>query len=221
MRTFALLLSLMLVPSAFALAQHDEHAGHDHAEGAAVEEGHEHADAGHHEGHPTLASVLGLTELQGAIVNFSILILILVVYGGRTVRTSLEARRDRVASELAEAKRLKEAAEATHALYTKRLVSLDAELETIREEMIKAGEAERDRLVAEAEKKAAGMRREGEFLIEQRMKQLKEDLTREAVAAAIAAAEKVLREKTTPEDQKRLSKAYLAGIGAVAKEGRV
>ena len=68
---------------------------------------------------------------------------------------------------------------------------------------------------------AAGMRREAEFLVEQRMKQLKEDLSREAVAQAIAAAEKVLREKTTPDDQARLSKAFLSRIGTVAKEGRV
>jgi F-type H+-transporting ATPase subunit b len=214
MRTFALVLCLCAVP-AFALAQHEEEHVEAYADVAAEGE-----HGGHH-GHPTAAEALSHKELQGAILNFTILVIALVYFGGKKIRTALEARRDQVASELAEAKRLKEEAEAKHALYQKRLVSLDAELATIREEMIKAGEAERDRLVAEAEKKAASMRREAEFLVDQRMKQLKEDLSREAVAQAIAAAEKVLREKTTPEDQARLSKAFLSRIGTVAKEGRV
>lgn len=216
MRRLALVLSLLLVPSALAFAQHDEHDGHgeDVAADAHAEEG------GHHGGHLSIGEALGLTELQGAIVNFSLLLLGLVYFGGRKVRASLEERRDRVATELAEAKRLREEAEAKYALYQKRLISLDAELDTIRQEMIKAGEAERDRLVADAEKKAASMRREAEFLVDQRMKQLREDLSRETVQAAIAAAEKVLREKTTADDQARLSKAFLSQIGTAAKEGR-
>ena len=217
MRSLLLMLSLLLVP-AFASAQHEEHAEHgdEHTETAA-----EGQDQGGHGHFLSFSEALGLTELQGALVDFSLLLLILVYFGGRKIRAALAARRDQVASELEEAKRLKEEAEAKHALYQKRLVSLDAELDTIRAEMIKAGEAERDRLVAEAEKKAASMRRESEFLVEQRMKQLKEELSREAVAAAISAAEKVLREKTTAEDQARLSKAFLGRIGTIAKEGRV
>ena len=39
-------------------------------------------------------------------------------------------------------------------------------------EMIKAGEAERDRIVAQAEEKAARMRKDTNFLIEQQIKQL-------------------------------------------------
>jgi F-type H+-transporting ATPase subunit b len=214
MRTLLLLLSLTLVPS-LAMAQHEEHADEGSVQDADGAEGETH---GHH---PSIGEALGLPRVQGALLDFTLLMILLVYFGEKKIRTALEARRDQVASELAEAKRLKEEAEAKHALYQKRLVSLDAELEQIRAEMIKAGEAERDRLVAEAEKKAASMRRESEFLVEQRMKQLKEELSREAVAAAIGAAEKVLREKTTAEDQARLSKAFLSRIGTIAKEGRV
>lgn len=223
MRTLLLTLSLALVP-AYALAQQDGHDGHDahqDLDGAHEAHGDEHGAHGGHGGRLSAAEALQVRDVQGALVNFTLLVLAFVYFGGKKIRAALEERRDRVAAELAEAKRLREEAEAKHALYQKRLLSLDAELESIREDMIKAGEAERDRLVAEAEKKASSMRREAEFLVEQRMKQLKEDLTREAVVAAIAAAEKVLAEKTTPDDQARLSKAYLARIGQVAKEGRV
>jgi hypothetical protein len=129
MRRLALVLSLMLVPSALAFAQHDEHEGHGEevAADAHAEEG------GHHGGHLSIGQALGLTELQGAIVNFSLLLLGLVYFGGRKVRASLEERRDRVATELAEAKRLREEAEAKQRALPEAASSrLDDELDAIR-----------------------------------------------------------------------------------------
>ena len=85
--------------------------------------------------------------------------------------------------------------------------------------MVKAGEAERDRIVAEAEKKASRLRKDAEFLIAQRFKLLREELSREAVESAVAAAEAVLRDKANPTDQTRLADAYLARLNEVAAEG--
>ena len=45
-----------------------------------------------------------------------------------------------------------------------RLEKLDQEMVEIRGDMIKAGEAERDRIVAQAEEKAARMRKDAGFL---------------------------------------------------------
>jgi F-type H+-transporting ATPase subunit b len=84
--------------------------------------------------------------------------------------------------------------------------------------MVKAGEAERDRIVAEAEKKASRLRKDAEFVIAQRFKQLREDLTKEAVESAVVAAEAVLREKATPADQTRLADGYLTRLAEVAAE---
>ena len=69
--------------------------------------------------------------------------------------------------------------------------------------------AERDRIVSEAETKAARLRKETEFLVEQQMKQLRVDLTRAAVEAAVAAAGEVLSRETTAEDRERLARAYV------------
>src|SRR5690606_6674837 len=111
-----------------------------------------------------------------------------------------------------EARRLKAEADVKYAQYSERIDNLDAELERLREELRRSGMDERDRIVGEASRKAEKMREEARFLIDQQMKQLRQDLTREAIEAAVAAAELVLTQGTTPQDQERLAKDYLGTI---------
>ena len=134
---------------------------------------------------------------------------------GRAVPTALAARRREIEEHLAEAQRLKAEAEAKKAEYTERLEALDSQLESLRAEMVRAGEAERDRIVSEAESKAAAMRRDVDFTIEQRMKQLRDELTAEMASSAVAAAEEVLRAETRPADQQRLADSYLSSLSHV------
>jgi F-type H+-transporting ATPase subunit b len=167
-----------------------------------------------------LVLVFGSTEFVGAMFNFVMLVAILYFAARKPLAAFLARRRKSVEEGLVEAARLRADAEKVHGQYSRRLERLDRELEKIRAEMVKAGEAERDRIVQEAESKAARMRRDAEFLISQQMKQLREDLLREASVAAVQAAGEVLREKTTPEDHSRLSQAYLERLRKVAGEDR-
>jgi F-type H+-transporting ATPase subunit b len=113
---------------------------------------------------------------------------------------------------------MKSEAEAKFAEYSKRIETMDEELARVREDMRKAGQGERDRLVKDASEKAERMHAEARFLVEQQMKQLKEELTREAIEAAIVAAETILRERTSAADQQRLAEEYLTKLkSSVAK----
>lgn len=157
-------------------------------------------------------------ELLGSIFNFLILFGIFFWVIKTKVNPSLLAKREAMQAAMAEAARLKEEAEAKQREFQERLERLDDELDAIRADMVKAGEAERDRIVAEAEKKASRMRKDAEFVIAQRFKQLREDLTKEAVESAMVAAESVLREKATAADQTRLADGYLSRLAEVATE---
>ena len=84
--------------------------------------------------------------------------------------------------------------------------------------MVKAGEAERDRIVAQAEEKAARLRKDANFLIDQQIKQLRKDLTQQAANAAVVAAQELLQERTTETDQDRLAEAYLTRLDEVLEE---
>lgn len=152
------------------------------------------------------------TALAASFVNFFLLLAILVyLFRGKT-REFLKARRASVENALNEAATLKAAAEAKHREYSERLAKLDQELEQIRKDMASAGAKERDRIVSEAEQKAARMRREAEFMIEQHAKQLRADLAREAAETAVGLAEELLLKATTQYDHQRLAQEYLATV---------
>lgn len=156
------------------------------------------------------------SSIAASFVNFVLLIALFVWLFKDGLNKFLKERKAAVEQQLNEAARLKAEAEAKHKEYTERLAQLDRELEQIKSEMIAAGVKERDRIVAEAEQKAARMRREAEFIVEQQVKQLREDLAREAAEAAIAAAEELLAKATTSYDQQRLAQDYLASLQSAA-----
>lgn len=193
-------------PVALAQDAHDQEATAQDAE-----HGEEHAGAAHGE------HGVNWLEIIAGFVNLAVLLGILVYLARKPTRAFLVSRRAAVVDGLAEAQKMKAAAEAKYKEYQSRLAHLDEELETIKSEIIASGEAERERIVAEAERKGARMRRETEFLIEQQLKQLRIDLTKETVEAAMVAAEKVLRERATSDDQQRLAKAYLTKLGPAAR----
>ncbi|MCB9629343.1 MAG: ATP synthase F0 subunit B [Sandaracinaceae bacterium] len=220
-----LFIATLLLSSAFAVvasAQHGEHAAEATHQGAELEAaGAEEGAHGGHGGALTLDTLLHgehAGELFGSIFNFLILFGIFVWVIKTKVNPSLAAKREAMQEAMAEAARLKAEAEAKQHEFQSRLDRLDDELDAIRADMVKAGEVERDRIVAEAEKKAARLRKDAEFVIAQRFKQLREDLTKEAVESAMVAAESVLREKATAADQTRLADGYLTRLAEVATE---
>jgi F-type H+-transporting ATPase subunit b len=153
-----------------------------------------------------------VTMLIASFVNFFVLVSVFIYLFRDKVTSSLKERRAAIENELNEAQRLRKEAEAKHKEYSDRLAKLDQELDQIKRDMTAAGTKERDRIVAEAEEKASRMRKEAEFIIEQQVKQLREELTREASDAAVAAAEQLLVKATTSFDQQRLAQEYLAAL---------
>lgn len=170
------------------------------------------ASGGDHHGPLSFEGLLHSVDFWGAVVNSTLLFAILYFATRKKIAKALEERRASVLDQLEEAKRLREAAEARHKEYETRLAQLDAELAALRASIVHSGEAERDRLVKEAEAKAARMREDATRLIENRLKQLEKDLHREVVVAAISAAQKELERKTTAEDQTRIATEYLKTV---------
>jgi len=216
---------LALALPAVALAEEDRTDGHreslahelaEEAEEAAKDE----RDGEHGHGELTIMGVLTDLEFVGAVVNFLALIALFTWVIRKKGNPALAEKRKEVERELAEAQRLRAEAEKRHLGTQARLEQLDEEMVSLRAEMVKAGEVERDRIVAAAEEKAARIRKDTNFLIEQQIKQLRQDLTREASTAAVAAAHELLAQTTTQEDQDRLAEAYLERLDEVIEETR-
>jgi F-type H+-transporting ATPase subunit b len=147
------------------------------------------------------------------VVNFGILIAGYYLLGKKPIAAALQSRRDNIAKDIEEAQRMRKEAEERAKIYQVKLARLEEEVKSAREALVRAGEAERDRLVTEAEAKAERMRKDAEFLVEQELKQIRQDLWRDTVEAAVSAAEDLLKKRVTPADQERLAEDYLADIG--------
>jgi F-type H+-transporting ATPase subunit b len=146
-------------------------------------------------------------------VNFAILAFGYYALGKKPIAAALQARRDSIAKEIEEATRMRLEAETRAKTYQAKLEKLEDEVRLAREGLVRAGEAERDRIVADAEAKADRMRRDAEFLVAQELKQIRQDLLRDTVEAAVTAAEQLLIKRVTPADQERLAEDYLAELG--------
>lgn len=167
-----------------------------------------HVDAhGHgHDGVPGPWTTLAFWAQLG---TFAVLLDLAVSKLGPGISGSLVTRKEELTKNLEEAREFRAKAEAAYNEYTARLAKLDQEIQALKNEMVRAGEAERDRIVAEAEGKAMRMRRDAQFIIEQQVKQLRIDVKREAATRAVVAAEAALREQLTEADQKRLAEDFL------------
>lgn len=156
--------------------------------------------------------VTPVTPYAYLLVNFALLVYLYVRMGKKPVQESLDARRATVAKELEEAEQIKAEATAKLAEYKEKLAQLDDELARIREELIKTGEADRDRMVKEAEEKAERMKKDAQFLLDQEVKQLRNELLVHTVEIAATAAQKALEGKITAADHDRFASDYLDAL---------
>lgn len=154
-----------------------------------------------------------------SIINFGILVATYYLVGRKPIQAALQNRRDSIARDIEEAQRMKQEAEARAKTYQARLDALEGELRTVREALVRAGEAERDRIIAEAQEKAERLKKDAEFLVAQETKQMSQTLWREALETAVSAAEGLLKERVTEADQERLAEEYLVDLAANAPGG--
>jgi F-type H+-transporting ATPase subunit b len=215
-RLVLLAMTLVTAWSVWAMAQN--HAGHGAKPAAPppAHEAHPAETAGEHEG----PAPINWVEFGGEtppylamVINFAILAAGYYFLGKKPIAAALQNRRDSIAKEIEEAQRMRQEAEARAKTYQAKLEKLEEEMVTAREGLVRAAEAERDRIVSDAEAKADRMRKDAEFLVAQELKQIRHDLLRDTVEAAVLAAEELLTSRVTTADQERLAEDYLTDLG--------
>jgi len=160
--------------------------------------------------------IVPVTPYAYLLINAGILYFIYYRFGKKPIGDGLRERHDSIAKELAEAARIRAEAEERAAEYKQKLERLGDELQQIKADIIKAGEADRARIVKEAEEKAERMKKDAQFLLDQELKQLRNDMIAFTAEAAVAAAESVLRSKVTSSDHDRLADEFLSDVAHVA-----
>jgi F-type H+-transporting ATPase subunit b len=154
-----------------------------------------------------------------ALFNFAVFVGLLVKFAGPKLMGYLRSRHETVKTALEEAAALRAEARAKLDEYNRRIAGIDEEVAKLMQDIRSDAEAERDHILAQARTQAESMKREAQSRIESEIARARLALEREVVSAAVAAAQTVLAQRTTPEDQSRLFDGFIANLVASGTGG--
>jgi F-type H+-transporting ATPase subunit b len=143
------------------------------------------------------------------VINFILLLVIIYLIARKPLAAFLQDRSATVKAQLEEAQKMLEQANERLADYSAKLERMDEEMTRLRAEFIAAGEAERDRLIAESGAKAERMREDARLRIQQEIAQLREEVRIEMIERAVAAATEALVTQVKEPDQRKLADDYV------------
>ncbi len=168
---------------------------------------------------PALASEGEGGGLFFPILNLVLLIAVLVYFTRKPIRDFFNARRATIQDDLQSAAEFRREAEARYAKWQRKLVDLEGELEQIRATSRERAEAEREKIIADANATAERIRSEAVAAIEQELRRAREVLSEEAADLAVELAAELLREHVTKADRDRLVTEFIERIERTADAG--
>jgi F-type H+-transporting ATPase subunit b len=152
-----------------------------------------------------------------ALLNFAALIFIVGKFFAPGIAKMTRERHEEIAKNLAESAKLREEAQRKLDEYKGRLDGLDKEIAQVTASIRAEAEAEKGRILAEATSRVERMQRDAEQQIAADMQRVRVELEREAVLQAVAAAQKILQEKTGDADQRALVDGFIKQLGTTAR----
>ncbi len=147
-----------------------------------------------------------------AIVNFVVFLGIMWKLGGKPLQQFARDRHDKIKSDLDEAARLRDGAQAMLLEYQKKVENVDGEIEELLASIRKEAEAEKVRMMAAAEEQAQRLKADAERQIAAEIERARSELRKGVIEAAIAAAEQLLQKQIGADDQRKMAERYVTGI---------
>lgn len=167
----------------------------------------EHASGGPH---------MDWLKLGFAIANFIVLLFILRKILFRPLGNMAATRHDQIRKDLDEAGRLRDEAATRLADYERKIAAIDDEVAEIVAGIRKEADQEKARILAAADEQARALAAEAQRTLAAEIARVEREVKAEAVRAALAAAERILKEKVTPDDERHIIDRFAKEL-----EGRV
>ena len=150
-----------------------------------------------------------LYDFAWRLLNFAVLVYILYKLAWKRLVNFFRNRREDIKTSLAESNDRKVEAEDKFKEYEVKLTKATDDIQNI-SEMIKAqGLAEKQKLIADAEKAAEKMKEDARARMDQEMKKAGSQLRTEAVELSIKVAEDILKRNVSQEDHEKMVKEYM------------
>jgi F-type H+-transporting ATPase subunit b len=128
------------------------------------------------------------------------------------MKKSLADRSETIGKALREAEEAKAAAEKKFAEYNTRLAKANEEIDQLQAAIRQEGQAEKARIVGEAQAAAVKLREQAQQAADQEVLKARAELREEAARLAVKLAEQTLKEQLKKDDQDRLVGEYLAKV---------
>jgi F-type H+-transporting ATPase subunit b len=151
-----------------------------------------------------------------ALVNFAALLFLVGKFAAPSFARMVRERHTSIAEALAEGARLRDEARKKLEEYTAKLASLQAEIDSLAATIRAEAEVEKQRLVADAQARAERMKADAEKQIQAEIQRVKTTLERDVMLQAVAIAEKLLKDRTTDSDQRRLTETLVSSLKAAS-----
>ncbi|HEY6190014.1 MAG TPA: ATP synthase F0 subunit B [Pyrinomonadaceae bacterium] len=149
--------------------------------------------------------------------NLFVFIGALVYFIRRPVSDALRARREGIRRELMRAREERDAANAKLEEVEARLVRLDAEVASVREQASREALAEGERIRRSADEEAEKLREQARREIESAGKAARQELRRYAAEQSVRLAEEMIRRDIRPEDDQRLVSRQVEELGGIRR----
>lgn len=145
-------------------------------------------------------------------LNLLLLLAVLVYFARKPIQEFFAERRTGVQESLESAAALRDEAEARYAEWQRRLTDLDAELAEIRTRARERAEAEREKILRDAQASARRIREDAHTAVEHEIERARRALREEAADLAIELAGERLRAQVEDADRSRLLDEFIGRV---------
>ena len=147
--------------------------------------------------------------------NFAGLAFILVFFLKKPFADGLNSRRDGIKDQLEALESRKAEAEQMYKEAEAKLARLDEEVNGIITEAVKQGEAEKAKIITDAERNAGDIKRQAEMAVAHELAEAKTRLKGEIAEQAVLLAEELIKKNIQPADQSRMVELSLDKVGGI------
>ena len=154
-------------------------------------------------------------DLLWRTLNFAVLIIVLIKVLSKPLANGLRARQQSIKEQFTDLEERKAEADKAYQTYEEKLAAIDQEITDIITAAVAQGEAEKERIIEEANRAAADIKRQAEMAIQHELTQAKLQLREEVANQAVLMAEELIRKNLQEADQVKLIEDYLAKVGTV------
>ena len=149
------------------------------------------------------------------ILGFLVLLWGLSKWAWGPLTSQLEARRQKIAGEFAEAKRRQDEADATRLKLEQEMRNIEAQARVKLQEAVAEGQKVAGEMRTQAQKEAQDRLARAEDEVMREREKAKELLKEQVISLSIATAEKILKSKLDDPAQRRLAGQFIDEVGAI------